>query len=770
MKGNKSHNILSKVGRKNLALSMVALVLVSVMTVGVTYGWIENFTAIKITNIDQSTENSDDNTAILSIAKDINSVLTVGPCGYNANGSDSPTVKFNTVELGEYFREVGNIHMSACSGDGESFLFKSLENSGDAAAYRIGTEDDENVSYISATFKVDSPDGDTNFWFDSAPKVKIGGTETNVAYYSFAVDGKTTVYSKNGETYDHISTADGTSAPVEAEKSTKYVYGHTDNVDENGEKNGNTLFTVEESLKKEISVKIWLQDPEADIVDASKSVDIEMTLTTNWAHYRRIKVIDGTSNNYNEKWLMSESPSLHLALAENPLDNHWPLQQGRDENNEIYYYADIPASYYNKRVYVYRCDGSFNKGNIKAPNNSTGVNCWNYWYGTLPANFRDQTLAIIGNTPFDGSTRKQSDYGYVSWGELDKITVIDKTGQMNRSDSGGSVPYMIVHDQGSSGAPYDNYYAMTNNGDGTYSCYVPKTSEKISFWYKGSQFHNNIYNSDRKKTQSKCYANENPDHKYGFDYDENSEDEEPQRRPFGVDTYVITDINGQGEWGNIYPTDWSVKCSKDWNASMVMTKTSQTAKEVTADIQLDANKAYAFKLYNAADKKHYTINYGTSMNASHVITYSNKSSLDFSNTDSDMNNNTVLITLAAGNYRFRFNTGTKRLTIDYPDQGSEPYRVYMIDTNDYASGKDKYVHYWKNNDNNFTPYDEKCEGQIGTVNNNCYVYSFKSSYANRAKFFAKDGNNDGWWENVDHTISKEFPVFTYENKPIFPKQ
>ncbi len=198
--------------KKHFALSLVALVLVLLLTVGVTYSWIDDLKQVEI----KSEVGGED--APLKTGLDINSNIKItkenntidlgkvftdedthysGHLKYENNGNDSnKTPDWDTInEKKGYFYESGGMHLSGCYSDGEYFYFP--KNTG---GYREGNKDDENVNYISFTTKVESPDADVDFWFRSLPVIKKSNTEDSIdkARYAITVDGKSHVYSNAG--------------------------------------------------------------------------------------------------------------------------------------------------------------------------------------------------------------------------------------------------------------------------------------------------------------------------------------------------------------------------------------------------------------------------------------------------------------------------------------------------------------------------------------------------------------------------------------------
>ena len=430
---------------KKLILSVVALILVSTMVVGVTYSWIESITAVEISN---SGAASGGDTSNLKLGGDIAETINIKNCGPEGSviGNDGTTAT-NWADLGAYFNDSGDMHLTTCSGNGDSFMFRSLKGSDGAKLWRIGTEDDENVNYISATFRIKvSDEADVDFWFKQIPTVKNGETPLDIAYYSFTVDGETKVYSTNGTesgTYEHINNAQGDQTiNVPVEKTAKYTFGDKTNVNPNdpNDINTNVLFSIPKGTTKDVTVRIWLQDTDNKNTSyTGGKVTVDLQIVSIWAVTRRIRIFDGTSDKDKENWIYNEKARMYLAISEKPNELYWPLNIDPETH---YGYADIPSYYYaGDEICIYRCNNTYNNSSGDGIIQYKGINCWNYWATKLPKGFKNETFNILGNTPYHD--KKQSDIGYIYWGEVEHITVNDMIG-LNHTVN--EEVRMLVHD------------------------------------------------------------------------------------------------------------------------------------------------------------------------------------------------------------------------------------------------------------------------------------------------------------------------------------
>lgn len=416
----KSFSLTKKIGRKNVILSIVALILVMLTAVATTYSWIEEVSEIKF-NTDSGQETP------LHITSDkLKSTAII------QKGSA-------TVDLKKYFYESGDFHLSPCLSDGEKFYFPKKSGSG----YRLGTKDDANVNYISATFKVRSMDASTAYWFE-----KIGsnafftatgsGSASNVNQYlrcSVTVDNATTVYVNNPSQ----STADAKGTYLSYNGSTvvtnsgartmqSYSYDYTLNqgggtVNNHPNYHGNTLFkvgkydsTAAEATTKVVTIKIWLEYNSSIMASnfAANLSNINLQLSSSWAKTRKITLADATINQYNftsvgnkyatgTQWLKKDAnntnATLHWGFRDLGYSKHWDLKSPVNSNDYTYtesgknYTIEIPAVYNGEKMDFFRCQNGWNTGNSHSLNGAT-VSYWDLWETEFPDTFCDETYTV----------------------------------------------------------------------------------------------------------------------------------------------------------------------------------------------------------------------------------------------------------------------------------------------------------------------------------------------------------------------------------------
>lgn len=319
---------------KKIILSVVALILVLMTTIGFTYAWIDDIKLVEFQN-----DNLVKNGAPLKTGVDINSDVSITKSQstiqlgnildqstdltymYQPTDpvtkeqlSERPHAKYEGAGSGKvpqwdddgdqlginskkgYFYESGGMHLSPCYSDGETFYFERKGDSG----YREGNKDDENVNYISFTAKVSSPDANVDFWFEQLPAIQgkdKDGKNVDVsdqARYAITVDGECHVYSPTGEALTCNSGLTDTTGVIGTRKTSVYTYGNAENTTEARGQNSNTLFSIKRGSTVYLTVKIWLEDG-GDISSVVTS-DINLNLVSSWAYTRDITIVDYTSS------------------------------------------------------------------------------------------------------------------------------------------------------------------------------------------------------------------------------------------------------------------------------------------------------------------------------------------------------------------------------------------------------------------------------------------------------------------------------------------
>lgn len=527
--------------RKRIGLSLVALILIMLMTIGITYSWIDDVKQIEI-----KTEAGGNDTP-LKTGVDINAKVNVtkknntinlgdlikdpdiklnngeGDLKYDDNGG---TKNYDTNTINQkkgYFYESGDMHLSGCYSDGEHFYFAKSNGN-----YREGNKDDENVNYISFTVQVSSPDAATDFWFQSVPKITKAGSSTALDYARFAinVDGDNHVYSKTGSANTCNSTLTGTTSLNGVRKTSSYTYNHDDNTTEDYGKNSNVLFSIKEGSTSTVTFKIWLENGFTN----TTAVDIDLRIISSWAYTRTIRIDDRTTTNSRKSWLKDTSAKLYLVcpevlkkLCKNQYNSeavsYWDdissvtgyeyapfkLLTKNDSLSTAagydVYTIDLPLVYNTESMYIYRCSASgWNTGGhgddplYDASKEPYSVACWNWWRTYIPNRYTTGTYTLYGGSHDNyagyivtDDSMKNSYLGYGTWGEVDELKVDPNYYGTNWATyaANNNVYIRDFSDDATSGETY--VHSMYWDSSQTkWTATVPKSSTLIQFIYTQS--------------------------------------------------------------------------------------------------------------------------------------------------------------------------------------------------------------------------------------------------------------------------------------------
>ena len=438
------------INKRKMLLAIAASVLVIVMAVGTTVGWIE-----EVSHVEFNSENGQ--VTPLHVGDKIlksDAVIKDNP----QNNSS------HTISLKEYFYESGDMHLSPCYGDGDNFYFPV---EGDSTSVRTGTKDDANVNYLSATFRLRSEGADTVYWFQQAssetpyvtfksgdnPAVE-NSTLSGALRCSITVDGSTNVYAFNSNGEYKIwnpspdVVGDSNVEPQSGRPVDKYSYyqeqynedGSPDtatnssfaNQGDGGNLNGNTLFSInkydsqQKTGVKIITVKLWLEYGAGVVNDVNLS-DINIQIVSSWDKVRRIYVEDKTVDEIDNgsatgtHWLTTQnSPTLFWMLTNNT-DKYWPKANttctsvGYVDNSPLKQYFDIPAVYNNVEASLLRCsDQGWNTGN-----EHDGLRYWDKYDTTFPNTFHSETYTVYSKTFATWNSDDVSAVYFVNSGSFD---------------------------------------------------------------------------------------------------------------------------------------------------------------------------------------------------------------------------------------------------------------------------------------------------------------------------------------------------------------
>jgi len=386
--------------KKNMLLSLVALILVVCMLTSITYSWIDSISTITVSNEADT----------LTIDSVTNSIVEV-----EAGGAE--------IDLGSFFNKSGNMHLTSCSGDGKDFYFRNMGSDG---GYRLGTANDVNVNYISCTFQIKSA-GDTAYYFNNAPVLKLtdGGTTTDISSYlkcAITVDDDTIVVTggENDATYNHISDASGATKQIKVKSASFYKWIKT-----TADKD-DYLFFINAGGTKTVNIKLWLQDPTGELTASNKKLNLTMSLMAT-ENKQIVYLKDATFNASGLNRVLggfssSNKDSLKMYLASDVTQN-WEFTKVDGEDNV--FKAELPVSYRMQDFYIVRSDNS-NSGTL-VPEKGDPIGCDYYWKTKVPnSEGLPVTFSVLGNSIYNLSGVNASSTGV--WEDTELIYADDQYG------------------------------------------------------------------------------------------------------------------------------------------------------------------------------------------------------------------------------------------------------------------------------------------------------------------------------------------------------
>lgn len=515
-----------KLNIKHIALSIVAFVLILILAVGVTFSWIDDVKLVEFENDDLVADgaplktgvdiNSDIEITSESNSIDFGNMLDKDDLTYTYTdnettkrhtkydgGSNEPDWDYINENKG-YFYESGDMHLSGCYSDGETFYFPRQGESG----YREGNKDDENVNYISFTTRVSSPNANIDFWFRKIPTICKKNSDNAIAKarYAIIVDGECHVYSSDGS-YKTLSssTATSTTTKTDGRKTANYTYNDSSNTTTERGKNSNTLFSIAKGDTVNLTVKIWLEDGFDTDITAS---DIDFQLVSSWAYTKKIWVEDKTTNGGGGSWLDDGSAKLYVTFPDLLKDINSNVSKWSDYEGEFFfpltkdtstgkYYANVPLVFNNEKMALYRCNSTgWNKtGSDAAQRSGYNVYCWNWWQTYTPNTYVNSTYTLYGGSVdstakgyFSNDMGAVTNKGYGTWGGVEEIKVYSfYNGNDLATKNSGKAMYVVDYsdeDTSQEKYIYEMYRSGTTSSD-PWRTYVPAGSAKIQFRYFG---------------------------------------------------------------------------------------------------------------------------------------------------------------------------------------------------------------------------------------------------------------------------------------------
>lgn len=464
---NRSNN--SKYG---FLLSIVALVEIIMIIAVSTFSWVETISSIKISNegkvgtIDTYTFTD----ALVGVGSDYN----------------------KSIDLSNYFRASGNVHLSAASSaDGVNFFFPKVANaSGNSSTstYRKGTLDDKNTNYLSFSFKVTAKESNQNFFFESVPTFYADSEPiTNKNDIRVAI----TVKDSDGENiriYSYKAGAENVVADVDGnfvKESTIYAFENfTDNT---ATETDEMLFSVNKDETKTITVTMWLQDfSNADDRNAysGKTISAEGFKIVTATKMTQITFVDKTSK-FNStqdpeentwQWVGNDDAKMWVRTASG--SNYEMTKATVAAGSAPMWTVSIPTdqmSDNNSDMYFYRTD----KDVTENPQN----NKLNYW----KTKFADNKNVNPVFTAY-GSSQNSDGLVYGTWGDLSEIQLYsDGTDVLPTPSSLTALDITKVTLKNSNNIAVEMNFNKTNIDSPFWRAYIPKDdySKNLTFSFNG---------------------------------------------------------------------------------------------------------------------------------------------------------------------------------------------------------------------------------------------------------------------------------------------
>lgn len=376
----------NKKTRKGFILTMVALVEVLAISVVSVSAWVETISTITFKAVDTRIDDY---------------VYTNADIGSGGDYS-------NPINLANYFRAAGGVHLaSASSADGENIFFPIKKSGATDNSYRCADVNDKNVNYIDFSFNVKVADtfkaDYAEFYLDQVPNITIGDEKDSENLVRMAITDtdtqSTVVCGSKGSIDNVVNTADGKEVPDKVQAFSDFVV--------NSESIPTELFRVERGSSKTINIKVWLQDDKAATAYAGKTVSItNVNIVTQNKKGNKVYFVDRTVNDNKTNWTESVT-----------------FQQGSKDPVPMNYDANLHTYYCN---YTPDADETEVKFISKGVTWTTNMKSLNTGYSKSYTAYGDHN----GNV------------GYGTWGEVIEISVSSNTAVLPDT---GSVPsvYMV---------------------------------------------------------------------------------------------------------------------------------------------------------------------------------------------------------------------------------------------------------------------------------------------------------------------------------------
>lgn len=249
-----------------ILLSVVALLVICVLSVSITFSWIEGGTTYSM-----QTENAGDVKTESTLKNvDYNGTITLNP---------SSTQEINLFEYDNTTNEHQSIYFSPVSSkDGKNFYFP-INMSGQTPAYRVATTNDIGTKYVSFDFDVKATKK-CFIAFNSAPTItatKSGATVADTSAFRIMISDGTTagthIFSTGGAVSGSVVQSISGTSPTMTSFTTEAFTNYLNKTDKTGR-----LFSYDKNATGNIQVSIWIDSATAttDILGSDISISLDL--------------------------------------------------------------------------------------------------------------------------------------------------------------------------------------------------------------------------------------------------------------------------------------------------------------------------------------------------------------------------------------------------------------------------------------------------------------------------------------------------------------
>ena len=426
----------NKKTRKGFILTMVALVEVLAISVVSVSAWVETISTITIK---------------AKGAKIDNYVYTNADIGSGGDYS-------NPINLKNYFRAAGGVHLaSASSADGENIFFpikKSGASKFGVDSYRCADVNDKNVNYIDFSFnvKVDKTfkADHAEFYLDQVPKITIGGGNVSGNLVRMAITDtdtqNTVVCGSNASEGNVVNAANGKEVPDKVQAFSDFVVS--------SESIPTELFRVDRGSSKTINIKVWLQDDKATTEYAGKTVSItDVNIVTQNKKGTKVYFVDRTVNDAKKNWTENVK-----------------FQQGSEASVPMKFDAKSHTYYCNYKTATDDTKVKFTSGSVTWSTDMKSLNSGESMYYTAYGD------------------HNSSNAGYGTWGEVIEISVSSKTADVLPDTGNVSSVYMVPDNDTNSKVRMP----FTNDKNKWVGYIAKEKADKMTFSFKNNNINYEI--------------------------------------------------------------------------------------------------------------------------------------------------------------------------------------------------------------------------------------------------------------------------------------